>query len=571
MQQQKDVSTVYLFDRIAVFGWAVFPVMLTMLFYYLSQTSNRFIRLAVFYFLVPLSLSTIIRYLYHAPSIKYFYKAGEIWYFSVNLISPWAYVFLAYLLICGAISFHLVYIWLISGNTNKERLQAKVVFFSLFVFFFISLLTNIVLPFWGMHTLPPMAHFNFIPLIIGVFFSLTNLGFRPFNRETLSQFMLKRVHSFILFIDSENRLLGANQFTLKKLGYSQSGLSDVTAGQLFEQGFDMQGNTFTGDTKANNTCVNLIALNGEKIPVSGSCISDGKSLQSAGFTMFVGSDYQEEAMLIKKIDAAQIKSERYSAQNARLKKLIHQRDQELQEAREQLNTGRYERSRESEPSVRDLKQKEQLIQEIHHRVKNNMQLVISLVNMLKYHKDVSVEVAGKLGGIADRIRKISAIHEDLYATPYLSRINFGQFLRKATGSLNSQLRPNRKVLVNLNVDGEYLPVDLALPCGLVFHELLHNALKHAFPDSGNDGGIAMSPALISIEFFQDEHRYTLMVSDNGIGIRESGVEPDNTEKIGLKLVKVLVQDHLKGELEIKRSFGTVAIVRFNNPGNLSAH
>lgn len=562
-QHQEEAARVYLFDRLAVFGWAAFPVLLTLLFFYLNRNPGKPARRVIFYLLIPLAVANFLRYQYHPASIKTFYKVGDIWYYSVNLSSPWAYIFVTYLLICGAVSFYLVYSWLLSGKTNKEKLQARVVFFSLAIFFFFSLVTNIALPFGNRQSLPAMAHFNFIPLIIGIFFSLTNLQFIPFDRETLSRFVARHIPAHILSIGSDMEIWSANPHALKTLGYSPGALTGMKAEKLMDPHPDLPVTMAEKEYKTGKSRTGLVHVSGNRLPVDGLFVFSGNTISGPSCPVFIGLDRGEQDDLQRKILLLKHKLERLQEQNRRLRALIRMREQEYQGALEQLNIGRYESERSSRLNARDLKEKEQLIKEIHHRVKNNMQMVISLVNMLKHHRDISAEAAGKLGGIADRIRYISATHEDFYATPYLSRIHFGKYLHKVTGQLNSQVRPPCNVVVHLNVADEYLPVDLALPCGLVFHELLYNALVHAFPDSGAQ--TRSMPGVINVDFSVSDQDYQLVVNDNGVGIPENSQTSGHPATFGLHVVEVLVREHLKGEFEVKRSFGTRAIVRFRHP------
>jgi two-component sensor histidine kinase len=562
LQGQDEIHRLYLFDRIAVFGWATFPVFLTILFYFLAQESRRIFKIPIFYFLLPVSLAVIFRYLYDPQSIKTFYRTGEIWYFSINHSSPWPYIFPIYLLLCGAISFFLVYSWLLAGKTNKEKLQARVVFFSLVVFFFLSLLTNIVFPFGSRQDLPPMAHFNFIPLIVGLFFSLTSLRFKPFNQETISRLVARDLQAFVIYLDQRGLVIGANQYALQRLGYSQTGISVLPGNGIIRNLEDFQERLAPGKVCGEEHKADLVTSTGDILAVKGTLIAAGSQLRGQTGMLFIGSDHSTEHKAREQLETVQLELSRLSGLAGQLELLVKQRKQELSNVREQLSVGRHQSRRAFNLSSRELKEKEQLVQEIHHRVKNNMQMVISLVNMLRTQPGIPHSAAEKFGGIADRVRYISAIHEDFYSTPFLSKINFGQFLHKATGELNAQVRPSRKILFNLNVSNEYLPVDLALPCGLVFHELLQNALRHAFPEKEGDA-VQPSAAMVGIEFFRRDASCTLVVSDNGIGIPESGMARHASGAMGLHLVNALVRDHLKGKIEIKRSFGTTARLQFN--------
>lgn len=565
MQGQEEASGLYFYDRIAVFGWATFPAFLAVLFYFLVGESRRFYKITIFYFLLPFSAAIIARYLYDAESVKIFYLRQEIWYYAINRASLWAYIFPLYLLACGTISVSLVYKWLVSGKTNKEKLQARVVFLSLVVFIFFSLLTNIVLPFGNRQDLPPMAHFNFTPLIVGLFFSLTSLRFEPFNREVLSRFVAKNLEAFVVYFSPTGTVLGANQYVMRKLGYSQASLSKLEPAALVANLDELQkGDGMSRvETWRQGGVAKLVTSEGNVLPVRSVLVRASAQRYVQSGRVFIGLEYGQVVEAREQLQLVHSELSRLTGDNNHLELLVKQRKQELATASEQLIEGRFESRRISGLDTNDLKGKEQLVKEIHHRVKNNMQMVISLVNMLKNHKDISPVAAGRLDGITDLVRYISAIHEDFYSTPYLSKIDFGQFLHKATGELNGQVRPSRKILFNLNVTAKHLPVDLALPCGLVFHELLKNALKHAFPDAGSDQKHAPA-AHVNIEFYRNENTYTLIVSDNGVGIPEGDPAGQVSGTMGLNLVHALVRDHLKGEMEISRNFGTIARVWFNH-------
>ena len=198
-----------------------------------------------------------------------------------------------------------------------------------------------------------------------------------------------------------------------------------------------------------------------------------------------------------------------------------------------------------------LKEKEVLLQEVHHRVKNNMQIISSLLSLQANHTG-SEEAAEVLKESRGRVKSMAMIHEKLYHSHSLSRLNIGEYLNSLVKDiLSSYSRVSCRVTSSVVVDDIYLNINTALPMGLIVNELVSNCIKHAFPDgTGN----------ITISMVRDKDEYILNVSDNGIGLSED-VDPFESDSLGLKLVNSL-SIQLEGELEVQRGFGLAFILKF---------
>jgi PAS domain S-box-containing protein len=200
-----------------------------------------------------------------------------------------------------------------------------------------------------------------------------------------------------------------------------------------------------------------------------------------------------------------------------------------------------------------LYEKDMLLKEIHHRVKNNMQVISSLLNIQSRH--VSDERDKELFKESqNRVRSMALIHEKLYQSGDLSRINFAKYLTSITKELfhSYQISPE---LIELTADvtETHLGIDIAIPCALIINELVSNSLKYAFPDG--------KPGHIQISFNQDKKgTYTLTVSDNGIGFPKD-INFQNTESLGLQLVNTLTKQ-LNGKIELDRKKGTRFTISF---------
>jgi PAS domain S-box-containing protein len=199
------------------------------------------------------------------------------------------------------------------------------------------------------------------------------------------------------------------------------------------------------------------------------------------------------------------------------------------------------------------KEKEVLLREIHHRVKNNMQVISSLLKL----QSGSIEdkkFAEMLKESQDRIRAMALVHERLYKSKDLANIDFDEYIKYLVQTLFRSYAVNReKIRLKLNIERVMLKIDKAIPCGLIVNELILNSLKYAFAD-GDKGEIEVSLLFIN------ENEVELTVSDDGIGIPE-GFDFNNSGSLGLKLVNILT-DQIDGKLDLDKSKGTKFQIRF---------
>ena len=192
-----------------------------------------------------------------------------------------------------------------------------------------------------------------------------------------------------------------------------------------------------------------------------------------------------------------------------------------------------------------LTEKEVLLKEIHHRVRNNLQIVSSLLNLQSEHvRDVSTLAA--LRESQDRVRAMAQIHEKLYQSEGLSQIDVADYVRSMGASLFASYGVRGDVLaLHLEVDEVKLGLDTAIPCGLIINELISNALKHAFPD-GRRGEVRVELRAAG------EGDLLLRVSDDGVGFPD-GFEPRRSKSLGLQLVQALAEQ-LDGTVETPVSY-----------------
>ncbi|BAZ10695.1 signal transduction histidine kinase [Calothrix sp. NIES-4071] len=199
-----------------------------------------------------------------------------------------------------------------------------------------------------------------------------------------------------------------------------------------------------------------------------------------------------------------------------------------------------------------LKEKEVLLKEIHHRVKNNLQVISSLLRLqTRYIKDE--EALDILRDSQNRVRAMAMIHESLYQSSDLGKIKFSEYIRNLSNNLARGYLLNKNIKINLQIHQVQLRIDTAIPCGLIINELVSNALKHAF--------INTDCGMIYIEFLDlGNSKYSFSVSDNGIGV-PNDIELRRNQSLGLQLVWSLVEQ-LEGSIVFNNQLGTSFTITF---------
>lgn len=201
-----------------------------------------------------------------------------------------------------------------------------------------------------------------------------------------------------------------------------------------------------------------------------------------------------------------------------------------------------------------LQEKEILIKEIHHRVKNNMAVISSLLNLQAQTVDHPL-VKHAFRESRNRIHSMALVHEKLYQSKNLSQIDFKNYLESLSRQIiNSYAGTSSPVSLQLNLEPASLEIDLAIPCGLIVNELVTNSLKYAFPDK-RQGVITMELR------YRENHTLELTVGDNGVGL-PSEMDIENTQTLGLQLVHMLASQ-IEADIEYKRNPGTSFKITFN--------
>lgn len=210
-----------------------------------------------------------------------------------------------------------------------------------------------------------------------------------------------------------------------------------------------------------------------------------------------------------------------------------------------------ERKRAEDQIRQSLKEKEVLLREIHHRVKNNMQIISSLLR-LQSEGITEEKYLEMFRDSQNRIISMALVHEKLYHSGDFTKIDFKEYVNDMVTGLFESYGFRGRVGLRTGIE-DALDMDSAIPCGLIINELVTNSLKYAFPD-GRKGEIKIALKKTGGEI-------ELIVGDNGIGF-PAGLDFRRTESLGLQLVNLLVNNQLEGRIDLDRSKGAEFRIRF---------
>ena len=193
-----------------------------------------------------------------------------------------------------------------------------------------------------------------------------------------------------------------------------------------------------------------------------------------------------------------------------------------------------------------IQEKEVLLREVHHRVKNNLQIISSLLGMQAKNIE-NEDFCALIEESQNRIKSIALIHEKLYQSKNLAQIDFAEYIKELIHELLTAyaIDPNQ-IHSKVTLEKIFLSIDTAIPCAMIINEIVSNSLKYAFPEERK--------GKIEIHLEEREKKYFLRVSDDGIGLPK-GYDPQKQKSLGMKLIRIFTEQ-LEGKLEFSSKLGT---------------
>ena len=356
----------------------------------------------------------------------------------------------------------------------------------------------------------------------------------------------------VIIINEDYRIMYCNESAFLKFFKKAENLP-VIGKPIFNYHYDLY--TFTRSVSEQGSTDKEILISGFSYNVNISPVlnSDNKLL----FKIIVLQDITE----------LKLSKESMRRIGDRLKDRVLKRTKELRSINTMLLAEIEERKSAEKRLNNSLEEKNTLIGEIHHRVKNNLQIINSLLKLQrKYITDEKALNAFETA--ISRIKSIAMVHEKLYKSDNLVNTNLAEYVYDLARYLMSSHRvDNDFIKLVFNVGNIYLDIDKCILCGLIINELIINALKYAFPKDMND---PEKENELRIDFYSEQdsendsfgtgYKFSFIVADNGVGIPE-GLDINNVDSLGFKIVNTLVKQ-LKGIIEINRDNGTSIKITF---------
>ncbi len=568
IQFTESHDAVIVLDRISSIGWVAFPWLMLLFVYYASDLQHGIIRRVLYFVMTPLALASLIGYLWQADTIRFFNRADSgLLYFDAN---HWSVFYVLGLLFLNGCAAMLVWIFWKWYHTKRQAVSFKARIFHLVLFlsvvFFISLnaFSHLFLPLTGNSSLPPIIHLTALPMIAALFIGTALLMPNRYLPEMLTKLFVERIREFVFYADHDGYIFSANRHSLEVLGYEANEVTGKKCGQLFKPVSVIQ-TLFTIDDdhkkKRPQFCY-LVPKNGEAVPVLLNVTRIYDEFYNLLGFLLMASDYRQ-ARLLRREHKARLKAEmKLLALNDELEEKIRLESKLLEESREKL---RFEAARQKasrQQIIKEFEVKENMLREIHHRVRNNIQMMISLVSIEQSRTGKLSPMKKVYSSISNWVHEISVIHDYLYDSPYMGKINFSNFIHKIANVLRSRHLNMENVFFNIALAEHKLSIDQAIPCGIIAHELINNSLMFAFPaNSKADRRHLDLIPIISIEFYHENGHYVLHINDNGIGLPMENGRPKHIYT-GLSLIDSLVKTYLNGEIRYIVSHGTAVIVKF---------
>jgi PAS domain S-box-containing protein len=398
---------------------------------------------------------------------------------------------------------------------GKKKQQAGLILAGLSTTMFVVLISEPgwMFPFLTLE-IPRLTSFGFVLESILVARAMWKYELFALSPATAAGSIIATLTDAVFLVNPEGRIATVNQATLELLGYKESHeLTDQPVGMIFGQ----EGEAASWDQTRLGRLLTIgsfsdvettfVTKDARKVPVSlsASIVQDEDGTERG--VVYVGRDLTERVQAEERIRAS-------------------------------------------------LEEKEVLLKEIHHRVKNNLQVISSLLYLQS--KDVAeAQTLQMFEESRGRVRAMALVHERLYRSEDLARVDFEEYIRHLAAYLFESYRVDEGVIrLRVDVQAVYLDLDTAIPCGLILNELISNSLKHAFP-KGQEGEIY-------IGFSSDGNgRYTLVAIDCGVGFPRH-LDFRHTKSLGLQLVNTLVHQ-LGGTIELDNSGGTAFKIAFADP------
>ncbi len=540
-----------LWDSVASIGYCIFPAFMVVFNMSLCNCYQKkrwplVIFIVLFLWGAFFSYSAIAG---HWKSIEV-YKGIHFWHFTHNPNDFYYFFFYTYLGLAAFITFFYLIKWRLKLKEKFEITQFRWYFYPLLTFFVLGVALDLLFPALGIRFLPNMGHISSLPWISGIAYAILKYRLMSSNANYLfSENIISQIKEIVVFVDTDSRIIRSNLFTEKLLVGSAKSIEGKLLHEFFENKSLLSGYLKKVQEKGQIGPMVLTMKDYSENQIETSLyfmvIKDRfDDLQGC---IIYGHDNREAINLQKEIIVRQHAEKNLRAISDVLETRVRERTAELTNSYKELQVKMTERMRVEEQIKTDIYEKEVLINEIHNRVKNNMNIIISLI-MANDKDNLTPAASRKFKELARRVKSLLLVHNNLYLSINYSDVDFSSFIKTLADELLRFYNRKEKVEIRLEVSDVFLDVDYAIPMGIIVNELISNALQHAFSDyylkkHHEDKHI------VHVKYAIENNFYEISVSDNGKGLPKDFDISELTTN-GLPLTEILVNDQVNGKMDI---------------------
>lgn len=537
-------------DTIASLGYALFPA--PMVLFYLKICNcwrDYFTNKIIFGLLLFVGLILVYSNFTNLWSADEIVRGKRYWHFRHIAGNFFYFLFYLYLTVAAFLTFYVLVRWRIRITEPYDKKQFNLLFYPLLVFLVFGVTFDIILPNILIGEVPNLGHFSSLPWIAGIAFTIHRFHFLGNQNHLMSEHIIREIREIVIFTDTDYRIIRTNKFTQNLLSNKNHKLTGKNMFMFTNNSTILKGYLLKTQVKhqIGPIGITLINTSGDAIESSLNFLAIKDRFDDLKGYIIYGHDNREALNLQKEVFIRQHAEKNLRAISEVLETRVKERTEELAESYKELQVKMTERMRVEEQIKTDIAEKEVLINEIHNRVKNNMNIIISLINA-QNKKNTSKAASQKFKELAQRVKSLLLVHQNLYLSINYSDVDFGTFIRTLANELFVLHKRNENVELRLDVSDVFLDVDYAIPMGIIVNELISNALQHGFSNYYLKK-YADRKNILHISYSYDKGYYEIDISDNGKGLPKD-FDISSLLTNGLPLVEILVNDQINGKIDV---------------------
>jgi two-component sensor histidine kinase len=547
-----DAQAFITWDSYAALGYLLFPAMMVGFYAHLCDfpTSVKGKRKLVFLFV----FLGLILFIMNVSAQWHTLKQGPSgWYYIFDQVNAYSILLYIYIGMAIAASLVLLFHWRRKITEKWEICQYKLVVYPLIAFLLPAIVIDFVSPvFFNIKNIPYMGHIFSSVWICGISIAIIKFQLLGNIQFLIGEQLIDHIREIVIFVDPKNKIVRTNHFTAKLLQEGEKSLKGTSLKNYFLNQNQLLDLLKKIHNRSHFGPVNMIMKSqaGNELDVNLYFLSVRNNYDDILGCVIYGYDNRESLNLQKEILIRQHAEKNLRAISEILETRVKERTNELANSYKELQVKMTERMRVEEQIKSDIAEKEILINEIHNRVKSNMNVIISIIQTQNKAYLGAVAFA-KFEELAQRVRNLLLVHQNLYLSINYSDVDFAGYLKSIAHDLVKMYKKQDVVELRIEASEVFLDVDYAIPLGIIVNELISNSLQHGFSPyflrNNKD-----KKHILHIKYTYEQSFYEISISDNGKGFPKK-FSLDDLSSNGLPLVEILVKDQIGGHMKLQNS------------------